>query len=385
MRRLLRPAITVALVAFGLRVDPIVGIAGLLAVWGAASWILPARAVRGLSGVRRLPATALFGEDVTVELELHGQHPVPWLAVVDSHPFDLGDSRRWVTTLAGGETRVDTVTFAASARGLHRIGPAVAVTGDTFGGRKTQTTVVPSSTILIYPRIVPLEMLEVAAASPLPLIPTRTPLYEDPTRIVGVRDYAAGDPLRRIHWTASAAAGALQVKKFRPAIARDVVVLLDLGRDSHPTPGRRRSAELAVTAAASIIDHLIVHRRENVGLRVMARDTPTGHSSVEAVTPGRGGARLGRMLESLARSDLTDLDGIDVLADPATLGFGASVVLVTGRPDRRHVSHALRLRRLGMPVTVILTASDLHRDDGELEQLGIPVRRVARLAEMVDL
>lgn len=191
--------------------------------------------------------------------------------------------------------------------------------------------------------------------------------------------------MRRIHWSASAAAGGLQVKKFRPAIARDVVVLVDLGRDSHPTPGRRRSAELAVTAAASIIDHLVVHRRENVGVRILGRDTPTGQNTVEAVTPGRDDARLARMLEALARSDLTELDGIDVLADPAALGFGASVVLVTGRPDRRHVSHALRLRRLGMPVTVILTASELHRDDGELEQLGVPVRRVARLAEMVGL
>lgn len=385
MRRLLRPAITLGLVAFGLRVDPILGIAGLLATWGVTSWVLPTRAVGGLSGERRLPATALFGEEVSVELEVASDYSIPWLAVTDTHPFDLGDSRRWVTTLNAGETRIDTVTFGANSRGLHRIGPAVAVTGDTFGGRKTQTTVVAASTILIYPRIVPLEMLEVAAASPLPLIPTRTPLYEDPTRIVGVRDYEAGDPLRRIHWSASAAAGGLQVKKFRPAIARDVVVLVDLGRDSHPTPGRRRSAELAVTAAASIVNHLIVHRRENVGIRVLARDTPTAKSSVEAVTPGRDDARLARILESLARCDLTDLDGLDVLADPATLGFGASVVLITGRPDRRHVSHALRLRRLGMPVTVILTASDLHRDDGELESLGIPVRRVARLAEMVEL
>lgn len=376
---------TVAVVAFGLRVDPVVSIAALLAVWGATSWILPSRAVRGLSGTRRLPATALFGEEVTVELEMHSDHSVPWLAVTDTHPFDLGDSRRWVTTLSAGQTRIDSVTFAANSRGLHRIGPAVAVIGDTFGGRKTQTTVVPASTILIYPRIVPLEALEVAAASPLPLIPTRTPLYEDPTRIVGVRDYESGDPMRRIHWSASAAAGGLQVKKFRPAIARDVVVLVDLGRNSHPTPGRRRSAELAVTAAASIVDHLVVHRRENVGVRILARDTPTGQNTVEVVTPGRDDARLGRMLEALARSDLTELDGIDVLADPAALGFGASVVLVTGRPDRRHVSHALRLRRLGMPVTVILTASELHRDDGELEQLGVPVRRVGRLAEMVEL
>ncbi|MDX1447495.1 MAG: DUF58 domain-containing protein [Acidimicrobiia bacterium] len=385
MRRLLRPAIAVALVAFGLRVDPVIGIAVLLGVWGFASWVLPARAVAGVTGTRQLPSSALFGEEVEVRLQVSSERRLPWLAITDSHPFDLGESRRWVTALGPGETRTDVVRLHATARGLHRIGPAVAVTGDGFGGRKVQKTLVSASTILIYPRIVPIEDLAVAAAAPLPLIPTRTPLYEDPTRIIGVRQYETGDPMRRIHWSASAASGDLQVKKFRPAIARDVVVLVDLGRDSHPTPGRRRSAELAVTTAASIVHHLAVEQRESVGLRLLYRDTPTGQSSVAAISPGRDQSRVGRMLESLARSDLTPIDGLDALVDPATLPFGASVVLVTGRADRRHLLHALRLRRLGMPVTVILTASDLHYDDAGLERLGVPVRRVARLAEMIDL
>lgn len=374
-----------AVIAFGTRVDPVLGIAVAVAVWGATSWIVPFRTVEGVEGWRHLPSRALFGEEVEATLEIHASSRVPWLAVTDTHPFDFGESRRWVTTLAAGQTRTHTVVFRAAKRGLHRIGPAVAVGGDAFGARTVQRTVVPASTILVYPRIVPLETVELAAGAPLPLIPTRVPLYEDPTRVVGVREYQAGDPMRRVHWSATAASGVLQVKQLRHAVARDVVVLVDLGKDSHPSPGRRRSAELAVTVGASLVDHLVVQRAEAAGLRILAHDTPTGRSSVTAVSPGRDQARLARMLEHLARSDLTDLEGLDSLFQPATLPFGSSVVLVTGRADRRHVLGVMGLRKLGMSVTVVLTASEFHRDDGGLERLGVPVRHVGRLAEMVGL
>jgi uncharacterized protein (DUF58 family) len=387
MRRLLRPAFVVVVVAMVVRVDPVLAVAVLLAGWAWSSWWFPPRALASLSGVRKLPERALFGEEVFVELEVTAKRSVAWLHVTEAVPFDLGPSVRWVTSLSGGETASHTTSFMATKRGLHRIGPAIAATGDAFGLRRVQSTLIPPSTLLVYPRIVSLESLTVAAGAPLPVIPTRTPLYEDPTRIVGVRDYQPGDPLRRIHWTASAASGSLLVKKHRPAISRDVVLAVDLTRDSHPLPGRRRSAELAVTAAASIVHHLVTVRNESVGVRIVGRDTPTGEDTVVDVSPGRDQSRMARILEHLARSEISPSANFDALLDPSGLPFGASVVLLTGRPDRRHVLGALRLKRLGIKVTAIVTASVQHRDrwEDELSDIGVPVRSVARLAEMVEL
>lgn len=177
------------------------------------------------------------------------------------------------------------------------------------------------------------------------------------------------------------------VKKHRPAISRDVVLALDLTRDSHPTPGRRRSAELAVTAAASIVHHLVTVRNESVGVRIVGRDSPTGEDTVVDVSPGRDQGRMARILEHLARSEISPSADFDALLDPSGLPFGASVVLLTGRPDRRHVLEALRLKRLGIKVTAIVTASVQHHDrwEDELSDIGVPVRSVARLAEMVEL
>lgn len=387
MRRLLRPALVVALIAFVTRVDPVLGLVVLLGGWAWASWRAPPRALDGVSGERTVADTAMFGEELDVEIRITGIRPVPWIHVTDMVPFDLGHNTRWVTSLAAGEVRTRTLRVAAAARGLHRIGPAVAATGDAFGLRRVQKTLIPASTVLVYPRIVSIETLTLAAGAPLPLIPARTPLHDDPTRIVGVRDYQPGDPFRAIHWTASAAAGDLLVRKHRPAIARDVMLAVDLTRDSHPSPGRRRSAELAVTAAASIARHLVTFRREAVGLRIVGRDTPTGEHIVGEVTPGRDEARLVGMLESLARADLSRSADGDALLDPSGLSFGASVVLLTGVLGRRHVLAVMRLKRIGVAVTVIVTANDQHRGEweDELRDLRVPVRSVARLAEMVDL
>ena len=329
----------------------------------------------------------MFGDVVDVTLRVIGPRRVPWMRLTDSFPFSLGPSTRWVTSLDAGRVRTHVASFTATARGLHLIGPTTVATGDSFGLRRVQATLVPSKPILVYPRIVSLEDLTVAAGAPLPLIPTTVPLYADPTRVVGVRDYQPGDPFRAIHWTASAASGDLLVKKHHPGVAREVVLAVDLTRDSHPAPGRRRSAELAVTAAASIAHHLVTVRREAVGLRLAGRDVPTGEETVGEVTPGRDEHRLTTILEGLARADISaEADGTALL-DPSGLGFGSSVVLFTGVLARDHVVAGMGLARLGISMTAVVTASEQHRGawEDEMREVGVPIRSVARLADMVEL
>lgn len=387
MRRLLRPAIVVLAIAAFTRVDPVLGIAVLLGLWAWIAWRAPSIALEQLDGDRSHPDVVMFGDEVRLRLRVGAGRGLPWVQLTDMVPFQLGENVRWVTSLGSGLAATHTAEFAATARGLHRLGPTLAVTGDTFGLRRVQSTLIPASRLLVYPRIVDLDTLVIAAGAPLPLIPVRTPLYDDPTRVVGVRQYEPGDQFRTIHWTATAAAGDLLVKKYRPAIARDVLIAVDLTRASHPLPGRRRSAELGVTTAASIAHHLVTVRREAVGLRLVGRDTPTGEDTASELTPGRDERRLMDLLERLARADVSGSAHSLELLDPTGLGFGTSVVFVTGVLERRHVLDVMRLKRVGIDVTVILTAGSQHRGpwEAEMAETGVPVRSVSRLAEMVDL
>ena len=61
----------------------------------------------------------------------------------------------------------------------------------------------------------------------------RSGLSEDPSRFAGIRDYAPGDPIRRIHPRASARLGRPVTKRFEPSRDREVLIALDI----QTTPG----------------------------------------------------------------------------------------------------------------------------------------------------
>lgn len=389
MRRLLRPAIAVAVVAVVLRVEPLVGVTAGLACWAVLAWWYPRRAVEGVNVRRSHPRRVFHGEPIEVVLEATnaGRLAVPWMSVVDPVAFDLGTrSTRWVTTLEPGETRTHTTVLEGRRRGFHRLGPGVVGSGDPFGLRRAQGTGVPSTGVLVYPRIVPLDSLRLRAASPMAVLPDRRPLHEDPTRVLGVRDYEPGDPIRKIHWTASAASGSLVVKRLQPGITREVVVALDLTADGHPQPGRRRSAELSVTVAASVVHHLATVERQPAGLRVAGTDAPTGAPLDVTVPPRPDDRHLVEMLEHLARVRLRRDDRRGLLR-PEDLGFGTSLLYVGGRVDESRAVELLRLRDLGVATRVVLTGP--APADGVWERTlverRIPVVRVVGLHGVADL
>ncbi len=388
MRRLLRPAIAVAVVAVVLRVEPVLGVAAGLALWAAIAWWHPRRVLEDVSVTRAHPTRVFHGEPIEVTLEAtnRGGLAAPWVSVTDPVAFDLGaHSTRWVTTLDPGETRTHRVVLEGRRRGYHRLGPGVVGSGDAFGQRRADGRPITSSGVLVYPRIVALDRLQVEAASPLAVIPDRRPLHEDPTRILGVRDYAPGDPIRKIHWTASAATGSLVVKRLQPGIAREVVVALDMTTAGHPHPGRRRSGELSVTVAASVIHHLATVEHQAVGLRVAGTDAPTGAPLDATVPPRPDDRHLVEMLEHLARVRLRR-DGHGDLLRAEDLGFGTSLLFVGGRLDRARATELLRLRDLGVSTRVVLTGRP--PEDAGLERRladrGVTIRRVLGIDGVAD-
>src|SRR5205814_211439 len=92
-------------------------------------------------------------------------------------------------------------------RGYYQIGPLVMESGDLFGLHRRYRVDADPSFLLVYPRIVPLEGYDLASRRPIGEVRLSLRLYEDPTRISGVREYQSGDPLNRVHWRATARTG----------------------------------------------------------------------------------------------------------------------------------------------------------------------------------
>jgi uncharacterized protein (DUF58 family) len=341
--------------------------AGLVFIWIAAR-ILPDRALRQVEIKRTYPTRIFHGETAEVEVLVsnRGPLPVPWLSLTEAVPFDLlPTSFRWATSLRGWEQRSARFRLVGSRRGIYRLGPATLVSGDPFGLVPAQDARMETERLVVYPKIIPLSRLGLPARAPFADLRTARPLFEDPHRVIGVRPYAAGDSARRIHWTASAHQGSLLVRRLEHGIGRDTVLLLDLTRRGLGTH-RTQMVELAVTAAASILYHIVSVEGLRAGLRMPG----------VTVAPGGDQGHLMMMLEVLAGASATLDDSR--LTDPVGLPFGASVVLVTGVIDGRWMEPLQTMRHRGWKPMVLLIG-----DSKAPSVPGIPIWRVSAGADLI--
>jgi uncharacterized protein (DUF58 family) len=328
---------------------------------------------------------AFLGEEVPVVLAVRntGWLPVLWLHIHDSLPIDLASPnflREVVSLGPGGETRLG-YKLRCRRRGLYDLGPLTLATGDLFGFYENTGRWASDDHLIVYPEIVALERLGLPSISPFVNLPSRPRLFEDTSRVLGVRDYDAGDPLRHINWKSTAAAGRLLVKKYEPAIAFDVMIFVDLYRPHYRRRSRVVASELAIVAAASVANHLAA-QRQAVGLATNGRDPRGGEDRMaQAVPTADGRAHLMRILEVLARVELAELEPVSTLMahQRSRLHWGTTIVIIAGGEGPGLADAVLGARRAGFPVTLILT--DRNVPPGEIEQqqatLGIPVYRVA--------
>ena len=244
--RLLRPTILLVLVAVVARVEPVLGLAVGVGLWLVVSWLRPRSAIRSVDVQRRHPSRLMWGDEFDVEVDVSAAKSLAWIEVTDIAPFDLGGSARYAFPLRPGSRISRTRSITAKRRGLHSLGPTLLTTGDLFSISVHTRQIGDARQVLIYPQIVPVGDIAVTPESPEPVLQTMRPLFFDPHRIRGVREYQSGDSFRSIHWTSSASSGQLLVKELEPATHQDVVISVDMAQLSHPLSGRHRSGELAV-------------------------------------------------------------------------------------------------------------------------------------------
>jgi uncharacterized protein (DUF58 family) len=234
--------------------------------------------------------------------------------------------------------------------------------------------------IIVYPRVVSMQKLGLPTRSPLVALPSRFPLFEDPARVMGVRDYQRGDSPRRIHWTATASANRLLVKQYQPAVARETLICLDLDGDSYGQRQRYTATELAIVVAASVANHIVVREGLSVGLATEAFDSVLEETTQFYLPPRSERAHLMNLLEVLARVQITSPAPLTSVLRRASTGlsWGATVLVITGRESSALFDSLVHLRRAGFAVA--LTLVQPARPSAELQKradvMQVPVHRV---------
>jgi len=145
-------------------------------------------------------------------------------------------------------------------RGCHAIGPLVVETGDVFGLFRKSRVDKKRDFVTAVPNYRMIEEYQVGQNRWLGDYTAQRSIFEDPTRIRGVRDYRRGDALKRIHWKSSARTGRLYSKVYDPVIEAGTTVALDFHEDSWkdaaPDKNGEPASEVAVQTACSICRYL---------------------------------------------------------------------------------------------------------------------------------
>ena len=346
---------------------------------------------------RELSETRAF-VDETIELDVHLSNgkfvPVPWIEVRELIPQE--------TLVIGGRTRASglprtsafyrntslkqheqlkwPLRLRTTVRGYFRIGPTRLRSGDLFGFFESERDFERQDAIIVYPKTYALPDLGLGSARPFGEQRGGNRIYEDPLRVIGVRDYAPGDPIKRVDWKATARVGRLQSRLYEPSRTQSVVVALNITTMEQTWEGfdpvlLERGVSVSASIARSIFE-------QGAAVGLIANG-----SFPDADRPLRLGAnrrpdQLVRMLETLAMispyttSRLSD----ELESREHGLPAGATVVVVAALMPQDLFATLHRLRNEGHAVHVVKTS------DGPWEELfdRIPVSDVSPLMRAIE-
>lgn len=369
-------------------------------LWGfllLISWLMSFYALRGVTFHRstrtlRSQVGQIFEEQF--ELRNTGRVPRMWLEVKDRSPLPGTKGSHVLTGVSGRESRIYLARTRLLERGSFPLGPTDLQSGDLFGIFPVKRTFPHQDTLLVYPMIANIHHFP----NPPGLLPGGEALRRRTPQITpnasGVREYAPGDPLNRIHWASTARRNRLIVKEFELDPLADVWLFLDAFQEvqvTQPSPPieydpqeiwRRKfkyslppaTLEYGVSAAGSLARYYL-QRGRAVGLVAAA-------PHLMILPSDRGGRQLGKILEALALvrgEGNLPMPGL-VEAQARHLPRGSTAVLITPSvSDSIYKLADILLRRGLKPVTVLIDPATFGGVSGNeqlsttLQSIGIPM------------
>jgi uncharacterized protein (DUF58 family) len=374
-------------------------------VWAVllvVSWLWSWQILRGVKLQRKARTTrAQVGQiyEEKIELDNEGRLPRLWLAVSDRSTLPDSAGSRLFPTIEPRRGRTYLSRTRLLQRGVFPLGPTALESGDPFGLFPIERVYPASESLLVYPLLVDVYDFP----SPAGVLPGGEALRRRTPQVTpnaaGVREYAPGDPMNRIHWVSTARRNRLMTKEFELDPQAEIWIFLDgtaTGQASLPFSWPKRTKEdlwkhkfeftlppsteeYGVSAAASIT-RFFLRKGRSVGFI-------SSGQVLTMIPPDRGGRQLGKILESLAllraEGSLPIWGLIDIHAQH--LARGSTTVLITHSVEQEVVMAADFLTRRGLrPVVVLIDSASFNGPEGTqeiahgLRYMNVPLRVIHR-------
>jgi uncharacterized protein (DUF58 family) len=336
--------------------------AGLAKLWSRFS-------LAGVSCQRTLSEQRVFpGEHIELRLRMVNRKllPLPWIQMDDEIPLQFSSEIPFAASNSPGLGFLSKSAallwytgvswkqrLSCRKRGYYQLGPITLTAGDIFGFYPRSVTQPVVDHVIVYPKIFPIEHLGIPSLHPLGETIAEWRIFEDPVRVIGVRDYNPRDSRRHIHWKATARRQELQVKVFEPTTTLKVAIFLAV--DSFKSqPGEvdtEEDFELGISTAASIASYL-TERRSAVGLFANSCLADSGQPA--ALLPASSNGQLVDILETLAKVTSSASSPFEefLQAERAALPWGTTLVFILYRPSQFLTELLIGLKESGHKLLV---------------------------------
>jgi uncharacterized protein (DUF58 family) len=267
-----------------------------------------------------------------------------WLEIENLSLLPHKNGSRLLTGIGSMQQRSYMARSWVTKRGAFPLGPTLSSAGDPFGVFVSSRLEPAHNTLIVLPMTVEIPYFP----SPIGILPggkaIRQKTLDVTPHATGVREYIAGDPMKRVHWPSTAKHEHFMVKTYEQDPQAEIWFFLDSQqvvqftheiKDNESSDevwgiNRRRqiklpedSYEYAVSITASLVKYFLKEKRA-VGL-------VSSGSKFTVVPAERGERQTGKVLETLAFFQADgNLPLLGVITMQAKyLPMGSGVLLVT--------------------------------------------------------
>lgn len=237
-------------------------------------------------------------------------------------------------------------------RGAYNLGNASLTAGDILGFTKFQRTQALSAPVLVYPQLLADEEIPIPMSRLLGELTRRPQLQQDPFLVRGLRPYLPGDPVRDIHWPATARTGEVQVRVHDYSARTKLLVVLNAQKQElqwhdHLSEENTEYVEKAISLCATLCIHAL---RDGLAAGFAANMPIDDTKESTILLPADGAARDEELLTTFARLQVRRTENFPAFLENLSRYSGMDI-LVLSSYDSQSIQTAIReLRQNGNQV-----------------------------------
>ncbi len=331
------------------------------------------------------------GDKLYVDIQVNNKKrlPVSWLLCEDTWPSTVtpidqqlapsyAENKSYFVNsfgLNGFQTIKRSFTFSLPKRGIYRLGPLSLESSDLFGFFHVNTTIENYDYITVYPEVFPLSKFNLQTEDPFGLQKSNRKIFDDPIMYSSIRDYQSGDPLKNIHWIATAKKNKLQVKNLQPVSENNVVIITNIHTADKQWLGTNQDQfEYLLSLSGSILTDLIT---KGYAVGLLSNGCRSFSDQPVRILPGKSNQQLSLLLGALASITQYTTEhnfGSFIINNLSRLPIGSSIIVITHQLSDHLMAVIRSLLKYRFQINLVYTGTEKFIQQEKISFYYLPLK-----------